>query len=268
VSLVRSVLSVCGALALLYGLLVAFAALSYKRILYPAPPEAPFVLPVAAAVVSRATPGGAPFHAIYFAARGTAPTLVLFHGNGETIAWSLPRASDLAATGLGVLLVEYRGYGQSVASGTPTEEGLYDDGAAALAFLAESGVPKERIVLWGTSLGTGVASQLAASGRGARLILCTPYTSIRELVAHFAWFLPTRLIVSEQFDTLSRASRIHIPTLVVHGTDDEVVPFAMGQAVADAIDGAAFVRIPGGHHNDLYARAPTLLDQIVAFARR
>jgi pimeloyl-ACP methyl ester carboxylesterase len=209
-----------------------------------------------------------PFHGIYFAARGAAPTLVLFHGNGETVAWTLPLANDLAATGLGVLLAEYRGYGMSALSGVPSEEGLYDDGAAALAFLHDAGVPKERIVLWGTSLGTGVASELAASGQAARLILCSPYTSIRDMAARFGWFLPTRWILREQFDTLAKASRIHVPTLVIHGDHDEIVPFAMGRIVASAIEGATLIRVPGGHHNDLYARDPTLLEQIVAFARR
>ena len=264
----RGVLSVGGALVLLYGLLGWLAARNSKRLLYPAPAEGPLAVPTRARLVARATPQGAHFLGVYYAARGDAPTLVLFHGNGETVAWSLPLASDLAASGLGVLLGEYRGYGMSALSGTPSEEGLYDDGAAGLAFLREQHIPNDRVVLWGTSLGTGVASELAATGQGARLVLCSPYTSIRAMAAHYAWFLPTRWIVREQFDTLAKAGRIHVPTLVVHGTDDEVVPFEMGRAVASAIDGATFVRVPGGHHNDLYARDPTLLDQIIAFARR
>ena len=262
----RASLNVLAALALLYGLLVAVAKHEYKRILYPAPPEPPFVLPPSASVITRATPLGVPFHAVYFPAQGTYPTLVLFHGNGETAASSVPRATDLAARGFGVLVVEYRGYGLSTASGTPSEEGLYDDGAAAMALLRELGIWPARIVLWGTSLGTGVASELAARGLAGRLVLTTPYTSIRALAARVAWFLPTGFIVDERLDTLAKAPRIHVPTLVVQGDRDEVVPFEMGAEVADAIKGAVFVRVPGGHHNDLYTRDPTLLDRIAAFA--
>jgi fermentation-respiration switch protein FrsA (DUF1100 family) len=264
---VRGVLTVLGSLVLLYGLLVAFATVNYKKLLYPAPSEASLDIPARALLVSRPTPKGTAFHGIYFAARGSLPTLVLFHGNGETMASSLPRANDLAARGFGVLIAEYRGYGLSVESGTPSEEGLYDDGAAALAFLKEHGVQRDRIVLWGTSLGTGVASELAAAGLVGRLILATPYTSMREVAAFHVWFLPTSWIVREQFDTLSKAPRIQVPTLVIHGDQDEVVPFSMGQDVAHAIPHATLVRVPGGHHNDLFATDPTLFDRIVAFVQ-
>jgi pimeloyl-ACP methyl ester carboxylesterase len=265
---VRVVVAVLGTLLLLYGILVVIAAMSYKRVLYPAPAEAPFVVPANAALVSRSTPLGVPFHGLYFAARGERLTLVLFHGNGETMATSIPRAVDIAASGFGVLLAEYRGYGRSAGSGTPSEEGLYDDGAAALAFLHDAGVPAARVVVWGTSLGTGVASELAANGRAARLVLCTPYTSMRDLAARVSWFVPWRLVMEERFDTLAKAPRIHVPTLVVHGDADEVVPFDMGEAVAHAIEGATFLRVPGGHHNDLYVRDPTLLHRILAFAEK
>lgn len=263
---VRGLFGVLVTLQLLYGIVLAFAVMSYKRALYPVRPEVAFVVPEGAALVSRMTPRSIPFHGVYFAAREGRPTVVVFHGNGETMASSFPRARYMAARGFGVLLAEYRGYGRSAESGTPSEEGLYDDGAAALAFLHEAGVAPARIVLWGTSLGTGVASELAASGQGSRLILCTPYTSIRDLAARVAWFLPTSLVVKERFDTLAKAPRIQVPTLVVHGDQDEVVPFAMGEAVARAIKGATFFRVPGGHHNDLYAVDPALLDRILVFA--
>lgn len=263
---VRSVLSVAVTLALLYAGLIVFALVSYKKVLYPAPVEPPLEIPARATLVSRPTPGGVPFHGIYFAGKPGMPTLLLFHGNGETIAWSLPMGNDLSARGFGVLLAEYRGYGLSQSSGTPSEEGLYDDASAALGFLSDQGVTREHIVAWGTSLGTGVASEIAAQGKVSRLILCSPFTSIREVAAQHAWFLPTKWIMSEQLDTLSKAGRITVPTLVVHGDQDEVVPFVMGQDVAAAIKGAELIRVPGGHHNDLYSLDPTLFPRIVAFA--
>jgi fermentation-respiration switch protein FrsA (DUF1100 family) len=108
---------------------------------------------------------------------------------------------------------------------------------------------------------------MARRGRGRALVLVTPFTSIPDAAAFHAPFLPTRLIISEQFDTLSRAGAINVPTLVVHGTLDEVVPFFMGERVAAAIAGARFVRIEGGRHNDLFDRDPHLLRTIAAFSR-
>jgi fermentation-respiration switch protein FrsA (DUF1100 family) len=122
-------------------------------------------------------------------------------------------------------------------------------------------------VLWGTSLGTGVAAEMARRGRGARLVLEAPYTSIPGLVADVAPFVPADLLVLDRFDTLSKSSEIRIPTLVLHGDADEVVPFWMGRRLADAIPGARLVRVPGAHHGDLFARdGARLLEDIVALA--
>jgi uncharacterized protein len=250
----------------LYAALLLLAVTGYRRLLYPVPRRVPLTLPSGAELVERREADGATFRGVYLRARDAEPVLVMLHGNGESVEHAVPAAVAFAARGFGVLLVEYRGYGVSTDSGPPTEEGLYRDGAAALEFLSEAGVPAERIVLWGTSLGTGVASKLAADGYGARLVLVSPYTSIAELAARDAPYLPTSLIVRDRFDTLSRAVHIHAPTLVVHGDLDEVVPFDMGQRVARAIHGAAFIEVAGGHHGDLYLRDPSLVDRILAFA--
>jgi hypothetical protein len=152
-----------------------------------------------------------------------------------------------------VLLVEYRGYGGSRGA-EPTEEGLYLDAEAALDMLNERGVDRSRIVLWGTSLGTGVAAEMARRGRGSRLVLVSPFTSIPDLVSHAAPFLPAQALVEDHFDTSEKSSAIRIPTLIIHGDADEIVPFTMGERLSHEIPGARLLRVKGGHHGDLFTR--------------
>ncbi len=195
-----------------------------------------------------------------------ARTIVHFHNNRETAASQIEIARAFHARGLGVLLVEYRGYGASRGT-VPSEEGLYLDAECALDMLAKRGVGPERVVLWGTSLGTGVAAEMARRGRGARLVLVTPYTSIPELVTDVVPIVPAWILVPDHFDTLAKADDIHTPTLVIHGDADEIVPFSMGERVARAIHGARIVRIARGHHGDLFVRdGKHLLAEMAAFS--
>jgi pimeloyl-ACP methyl ester carboxylesterase len=192
-------------------------------------------------------------------------TVVHFHNNRELAENSASIAHELAARGLGVLLVEYRGYGATTRA-SPSEEGLYADAEAALDLLAARGVGPDRIVLWGTSLGTGVAAEMARRGRGGRLVLVTPYTSIPDLVTNVAPFLPAGLLVADHFDTLAKALSIRVPTIVIHGDADEIVPYRMGERVAAAIPGARLLRIAGGHHGDLLQRARASIVDAIAGA--
>jgi pimeloyl-ACP methyl ester carboxylesterase len=132
-----------------------------------------------------------------------APTVVMFHNNRQTAPDGAPLARALHALGLGVLLVEYRGYGESHGT-APDEAGLYADAEASLDALAASGLGPEQIILWGHSLGTGVAAEMARRGRGAALVLMSPYTSIDRLVTNVVPFVPASILVRDRFDTLSR----------------------------------------------------------------
>jgi alpha-beta hydrolase superfamily lysophospholipase len=193
-----------------------------------------------------------------------ARTLVIFHGNGETIGGRVQLAEDLRARGLGVVLAEFRGYGLATSSGPPDEAGLYRDAAAILDELERQGIGPQRVALMGISLGTGVAAEMAARGRAATLILVSPYTSISAMAAGVTPFLPTGLLCPDRFDTLSKAPRVHVPTLVIHGEADEVVPFAMGQQVAAAIPGALLRAVRGGYHNDLFVNDREELEDAIA----
>lgn len=196
-----------------------------------------------------------------------APVVVHFHNNRDSAEGSVELVRELRARGLGALIVEYRGYGHS-REAPPTEDGLYADAESALDMLSARGVGPDRVVLWGTSLGTGVAAEMARRGRGSRLVLVTPYTSIPDLVTDRVPFVPARALLPDTFDTLAKAPGIDVPTLVIHGDDDEIVPFPMGERVARAIPRARLLRIAGGHHGDLFARARArIFDAIAELAR-
>ena len=254
-----------GVVLAIYALLCLAGCGLYRRALFPAPHDAGPAIPTGATLLELRADDGNLVRALHFPAPAGAPTLVHFHGNGETLRTLLPFGVELHHRGLGVLLVEYRGYGSS--PGAPTEQGLYLDAKAALDALDRDGISSARVVLSGTSLGTGVAAEMAAQGRGARLVLMTPYTSIPRLARRFAPFLPTGWIIDDRFDTLSKAPRLRLPVLILHGDADEVVPYAMGQELAAAIPGARLITVPGGHHNDLFAlQGESLRAALVAHA--
>jgi fermentation-respiration switch protein FrsA (DUF1100 family) len=177
-------------------------------------------------------------------------TIVYFHGNGGNIGGRGYKVKPYLAAGYGVMLVEYRGYGGNPSS--PDEAGLYADGRAALAWLDASGVPPERTVLYGESLGSGVAVQLAFERPPAALVLEAPFTSASDVAAASYWFLPVRLLIKDRFDSIAKIGDVEAPLLLVHGERDRVVPVRFGRRLFDsANEPKQAVFLPAGHHNDL-----------------
>jgi pimeloyl-ACP methyl ester carboxylesterase len=246
-----------GALLLVGAGIVVGTRVTARRYLFPCREVAHRPVPEGFAVRDLRADDGALVHTLEIAAPTGGRTVVYFHNNRETVEACAPLARELRAHGLGVVLVEYRGYGTS--SGEPSEDALYGDAEVALASLAARGVGPSRVILWGTSLGTGVAAEMARRSRGAALVLVTPYTSIPDLVSHTAPVVPARALLADHFDTRAKAAFIRVPTLVVHGDADEIIPFAMGQEVSAAITGARFLRVPGAHHADALWRTPAAL---------
>ena len=157
------------------------------------------------------------------------PVVLYLHGNAGHIghrAWRLPA---FAALGWGVMLLEYRGYGGN--PGSPSEFGLRLDARAGLDALGAMGFPPDHILLWGESLGTGLAVGLAAEQSVAGVILESPYTSIAAIARSRYPFVPVKLLLQDPFDSLSRIGGLKAPLLVMHGARDRVVPVAMGRAL-------------------------------------
>ena len=181
--------------------------------------------------------------------RGDKPVVLYFQGNGGALQHRVDRFRALTGDGTGLLALSYRGYGGS--SGSPTEPGLIADATAAYEF-AIARYPAQRIVLWGESLGTGVAIALAADRKVAGIMLQAPFTSAVDIGARAYPFLPVRLLMKDQFRSDERIGKIKAPLLVLHGALDRVIPLAFGERLfALANEPKRFVRIANGDHNDL-----------------
>jgi fermentation-respiration switch protein FrsA (DUF1100 family) len=177
------------------------------------------------------------------------PVILYFHGNGDFLAGFFGRFRGLIADGTGVVALSYRGYAGS--SGQPSERGLLQDADAAYAFTtARYGA--DNIVVWGFSLGTGVAVALAAEQGIGKLILEAPYTSIPDVAASTFWFMPVRLLIRDQFRSDQRIARVRVPLLVMQGANDPAIPIVLGERLfALANEPKQFVRFPGGGHENL-----------------
>jgi len=179
------------------------------------------------------------------------PTIVFFHGNAASRADFMKQGLYFRRRGWGVVLASYRGYSGN--PGSPTEAGLMADARATIAVVAPRVGP---IIVWGHSLGSGVAAKMASERRAAGLVLESPYTSVVDVAAKQDPYVPVRLLLLDRFDTRSLLGQIVVPVLIFHSTDDPVIPFAMGRELADRLGNrATFVRLTGlghyPHHQDL-----------------
>jgi uncharacterized protein len=185
--------------------------------------------------------------------RADKPVVLYFHGNGGSLRGRVDRFRALTADGTGLVALSYRGYGGS--TGAPTEAGLINDALAAYAF-TRAHYPAERIVLWGESLGTGVAVALAAQQPVGHLILQSPFTSAADVGAQRYWFVPVGLLMKDQFRSDLRIGKVTAPVLVLQGERDTIVPMALAERLYGLINAPKrFVRFPGIGHNDLGAEA-------------
>lgn len=179
------------------------------------------------------------------------PVHLYFHGNGGALRHRLERFQALTADGSGLVALSYRGYGGS--TGQPTEDGLITDANTAYDYAAAR-YPADRIVMWGESLGTGVATALAAERPISRLILQSPFTSTADIAASRYWYVPVRLLMKDQFHSDERIPKVTAPVLVMHGAIDRVVPITLGERLYNLIRAPKkFVRFPGAGHLDLSA---------------
>jgi fermentation-respiration switch protein FrsA (DUF1100 family) len=177
------------------------------------------------------------------------PVVLYFHGNGDFLAGFFERFRDLIADGAGVVVPAYRGYAGS--SGAPSEQGLLEDAAAAYAFTTARYRP-DQIVVWGFSLGTGVAVALASEQKIGKMILEAPYSSIADVAASAFPIFPVRLLLKDPFYSDARIGRVRVPLLVMHGARDPTIPIASGERLfVLANEPKQFVRFADGGHNDL-----------------
>lgn len=176
--------------------------------------------------------------------------IVYFHGNAGNAYQRLDVVKQIFDLGQDVLLLSYRGYGKS--TGKPSEKGIYLDGQAALTYAKDSlGYQSNNITLFGRSLGTTVAVELAQNQHFNGVILVTPLTSGKAMTKKMGLGL-FQFVAGNSLNSLQKIPNITAPVLIVHGTQDEVTPYWMGQALFEAALGEKYMTtIQGGHHNDL-----------------
>jgi len=200
-------------------------------------------------VVRLKTRDGETLIAWFLPPKAGEPVILHFGGNGDSLIGQEDRWRQIASAGVGVLAVAYRGYSGS--SGHPTEAGLHADAEAAYNWLAARYPPGD-IVIMGHSLGTGVATPLAAEHPARALILESPFTSAADVGAARMTWLPVGLLMWDRFESRNSIGKVRAPVLIVHGDRDEVIDYSYGRALfALANQPKTFVRIPGGMHNDL-----------------
>jgi len=248
-----------------YAALVGAVYLAQRRIIYPTPSTVIRPATADASLEEVPVPGAPPTVGLYFAGATGAATVLHFHGNGEQIADLIALGRALRARGLGFFAMEYPGYG--IAEGAPSEQANYAAAQASIEYLkTRHGVTHEKLVLLGQSLGTGIALEMAVRGHGARLVLLSPYTSMVDMGRLTLPIFPNELLIHDRYLNLSKAPRVTQPTLVIHGTLDEIIPAHMGVRVAEALPHAELRLIEGGHHNDLFVvSGRQLLDDIERF---
>jgi fermentation-respiration switch protein FrsA (DUF1100 family) len=175
--------------------------------------------------------------------------IVYFHGNGGGLWNRRYRAQLLAAEGRGLLLVSYRGYSGS--TGSPTESGLRKDAQAAYEWVAAQ-FEAARVVLYGESLGSGVALRLASERPVGGIILEAPFTSTADVAKLTYWFVPVELLMRDQFRSIDAIGEVTAPLLFLHGDRDGLIPIHLGEKLYEAARGEKrFVRLRGVGHVDV-----------------
>ncbi|XVV09810.1 alpha/beta hydrolase [Actinoplanes sp. CA-131856] len=271
-SRVSALLRVALAVVVLWALVVAAAWLLQRKLIYfpdrSSPPEAARVFPAARDVTLRTTDGlSLTAWLVEPRTPGRRLAVLVAPGNAGNRLSRAPLATALAGQGMTVLLVDYRGYGGN--PGRPSEEGLARDIEAARAFLIEqAGIPTDRLLYYGESLGAAVVTALAVKHPPAALILRSPFIDLPAAGSEHYPFLPVRLLARDRFPVADMVARVASPTLVVYGTADATVPPRQSLTVAGKARGPVRVEaVEGADHNDAsLLNGPQLIKAITALA--
>ena len=158
-------------------------------------------------------------------------TLLIFHGNAGDLSNRIYKLNELNKLKLNILLISWRGFSGN--NGSPTEKNLYKDAEAAIKWLNKKKITNNQIILYGESLGTGVAVEMAKKNNFNSIILESPFTSIENSAKIYYPYLPVKLLLKDRFDSINKIQKIKSPILKMHGKKDDVVPFSMGKELFD-----------------------------------
>jgi hypothetical protein len=215
--------------------------------------ENPLFLGIAHKEIFIPTADGQKLHSWFFptsVSEKPARTILFFHGNGGNISYCLKQAVLFTEMGVQVFTIDYRGYGKS--TGEPSEKGLYLDAEAAYRELTENQkIDPQDIIVYGHSLGAAVAIDLVSKVPVGKLIVESAFTNTRDVGKNLLPRSPLPYLVPVRFNNLKKVKGIRVPTLVIHGTEDSMIPFSLAQELFKAMSNPKqFVAITGGDHND------------------
>jgi len=228
----RIALTACGAVVLAIAVAMFWLKAHEDELVFAAARSRQHLSTALPAGAERATvrePHGSALAGLVFRAdsgRGTGFWVLHFHGNADSVfsPWQIRHCEALRQSGFNVLEIDYRGFG--LTPGQPSEAGMYEDAEAAYQELLQRGVSPERIILLGHSLGSGPAVLLATRHTVAALVLFGAFTSIPDAAAGRYPYLPVRLAVAVQFDSLSRIGNVHVPIIIAHSRADTLIPYS------------------------------------------
>ena len=178
-------------------------------------------------------------------------TILVFHGNAGHVGHRVNKFKSFIDKGFGLLLLEYRGFSKN--QGKPSEKGFYEDGLAALNFLSKQKISSMETIIYGESLGCGVAVKLSTENNFYATILEAPYTSISDVAQKHYWYLPAKWLVLDRFDALGIIKKIRSPLLIIHGSKDNVISINFGKKLFNAAPEpkkSLFIKDAG--HNNLF----------------
>jgi fermentation-respiration switch protein FrsA (DUF1100 family) len=178
-------------------------------------------------------------------------TILIFHGNAGHVGHRVEKFKRFITAGYGFLFLEYRGYGGN--PGKPTEKGLYYDALSALEFLSKQQISSDKTILYGESLGCGVAVKLSSEAAFAATVLEAPFTSIADVAQRHFWYLPAKWLVLDRYDILRIIGNTKSPLLVIHGEKDNIINISLGKKVFDAApEPKEALFVPNAGHNNLF----------------
>ncbi len=246
------ILKLATGLFLIYAVIAVAAFILQRRLMYRPDPDrvspAVFNLPGVKERVLVA-PDTAQIVTWYAPAQPGQPTILYFHGNAGNLASRSERVRRYVARGYGVMFMSYRGYSGS--TGSPSERANVADAKLAYDTLIKDGVAPEDIIVYGESLGSGVAVQVAADNEVGGLVLDAPYTTIVDVAALAYPYLPVRPFVFDRYESIRYLPRVKAPLLVLHGENDRVIPVEMGKAVYAAANAPKEIAtFPHAGHSD------------------
>ena len=154
-------------------------------------------------------------------------TLVLFHGNAGDLSNRIYKLNELNKLDINFLLISWRGFSGN--KGSPTEKNLYEDAEAAIKWLNEKKVENNQIILYGESLGSGVAVEIGKKNNFNGIILESPFTSVENSAKIYYPYLPVKFILKDKYDSINKIDKIRTPILIMHGKKDDIIPFSMGK---------------------------------------